>query len=263
MLSLSYSSMRLSPSGTNVLLSGLAVILTAALGYRGGGLFAPLAAAPVPLALGFAALAAAASRPSENACAPSQRPREGVSELTPTRPRLVAERGIAASEAASEASRRDAAIDSLQRIETQFTGARGAMLDAVSASESTTRAVDGLASHASEIGEIIGLIQTIAAETNVLALNATIEAARAGEAGRGFGAVAREVKALAQQTARTTGRIAERVAALQRAAIGAVDAVATVAETVRQAQELTEAVAVTMRAEVEAMSERASSITAG
>jgi methyl-accepting chemotaxis protein len=49
----------------------------------------------------------------------------------------------------------------------------------------------------SKIGEIIGVIDGIAFQTNILALNAAVEAARAGEQGRGFAVVATEVRALA------------------------------------------------------------------
>ena len=52
-----------------------------------------------------------------------------------------------------------------------------------------------------QIGEITGLIDSIAFKTNILALNAAVEAARAGDAGRGFGVVAGEVRALAQSSA--------------------------------------------------------------
>jgi methyl-accepting chemotaxis protein len=53
---------------------------------------------------------------------------------------------------------------------------------------------------ASRIGEIIGVIDGIAFQTNILALNAAVEAARAGEHGRGFAVVASEVRALAQRS---------------------------------------------------------------
>ncbi len=57
--------------------------------------------------------------------------------------------------------------------------------------------------HASsaKIGDIIGVIDGIAFQTNILALNAAVEAARAGEAGRGFAVVATEVRNLAQRSA--------------------------------------------------------------
>ncbi|MBB5866280.1 methyl-accepting chemotaxis protein [Xanthomonas sp. 3058] len=52
-----------------------------------------------------------------------------------------------------------------------------------------------------KIGEIIGVIDSIAFQTNILALNAAVEAARAGEQGRGFAVVASEVRALARRSA--------------------------------------------------------------
>jgi methyl-accepting chemotaxis protein len=51
-----------------------------------------------------------------------------------------------------------------------------------------------------KIGEIIGVIDSIAFQTNILALNAAVEAARAGEQGRGFAVVASEVRALASRS---------------------------------------------------------------
>ena len=52
-----------------------------------------------------------------------------------------------------------------------------------------------------KIGDIIGLIDSIAFQTNILALNAAVEAASAGEQGRGFAVVASEVRSLAQRAA--------------------------------------------------------------
>ena len=61
----------------------------------------------------------------------------------------------------------------------------------------TKEAIDK-ASH--KIGDIIGVIEAIAFQTNILALNAAVEAARAGEQGRGFAVMAAEVRALAQRS---------------------------------------------------------------
>lgn len=67
----------------------------------------------------------------------------------------------------------------------------------------------------SQIGEVVALIQDVAAQTNLLALNATIEAARAGEAGKGFAVVAGEVKSLAAQTDQATETIRGHITAIR------------------------------------------------
>ena len=70
-----------------------------------------------------------------------------------------------------------------------------------------------------KIGDIIGLIDSIAFQTNILALNAAVEAARAGEQGRGFAVVAAEVRSLAQRSAQA----ASEIKALIQTSVQAVD----------------------------------------
>lgn len=59
----------------------------------------------------------------------------------------------------------------------------------------------GISQSSHKIVDIIGVIDSIAFQTNILALNAAVEAARAGEQGRGFAVVAAEVRTLAQRSA--------------------------------------------------------------
>ncbi|ACL71012.1 methyl-accepting chemotaxis sensory transducer [Halothermothrix orenii H 168] len=75
--------------------------------------------------------------------------------------------------------------------------------------------INSLGKMSREIGNIIELIDGIAAQTNLLALNAAIEAARAGQAGQGFSVVADEIRQLAEESSKATEQIATLINDIQ------------------------------------------------
>ncbi|GGI26557.1 methyl-accepting chemotaxis protein [Bradyrhizobium guangdongense] len=114
---------------------------------------------------------------------------------------------------------------------------------AVGQAQRTNARVAELTKAASRIGDVVELINTIAAQTNLLALNATIEAARAGEAGKGFAVVATEVKALAEQTAKATGEISQHIGAIQTATEDSVGAIKEIGDTIARMSEVSSVIA--------------------
>jgi methyl-accepting chemotaxis protein len=132
---------------------------------------------------------------------------------------------------------------SIAEISRRVTDASRISSQAVNQSKRTNDIVTGLSASAARIGDVVNLINTIAAQTNLLALNATIEAARAGEAGRGFAVVASEVKSLATQTSKATEEISGQIAAVQGVTNEAVEAIGDISKTIDTINEISETIA--------------------
>jgi len=79
--------------------------------------------------------------------------------------------------------------------------------------EGAVQSVEAIQKSAQQMNEIIGVIDSLAFQTNILALNAAVEAARAGEQGRGFAVVANEVRTLAQRSAASSKEIRQLIEA--------------------------------------------------
>ena len=131
-----------------------------------------------------------------------------------------------AQEAVSSLSQLTATVQqtaSSSQVASQLVGsASGSATRGGGVAAQAVASMQGIASASRKIGDIIGLIDSIAFQTNILALNAAVEAARAGEQGRGFAVVAGEVRSLAQRSASAASEIKQLIGASVAAVDGGV-----------------------------------------
>jgi methyl-accepting chemotaxis protein len=139
----------------------------------------------------------------------------------------------------------------------------GASNVAVKGGDIVSRVVDTMSSIESSskrIVDIIGVIDSIAFQTNILALNAAVEAARAGEQGRGFAVVATEVRNLAQRTVTAAKEIKQLIGESVETVVAGTALVGTAGQTMNEIVEAINRVTVIMREISTASAEQSSGI---
>ncbi|UVJ42773.1 methyl-accepting chemotaxis protein [Pseudomonas sp. LS1212] len=137
-----------------------------------------------------------------------------------------------AEEAAQAAQSADDKVESGQQVVRQ---SLQRIEQLASSAASASQGIENLSAEIQNIGTVLGVIKSVAEQTNLLALNAAIEAARAGEQGRGFAVVADEVRALAKRTQQSTEEIERLVSALRSGAQSSVAQIQSSGELVKLA----------------------------
>lgn len=205
-----------------------------------------------------AALLRALQQMTENLHSVLARVREGAHEITAASQQILAGNGdlsVRTEDQASSLTQTASAMEELTAtVRQNADNAQQANTLAMTAANVATRGgdmvsqvvntMDSINESSKKVEDIIGVIDSIAFQTNILALNAAVESARAGEAGRGFAVVASEVRSLAQRSAQAAREIKELIKeSVSATAEGnrlVADTGATMAEIVESIQRVTD-----------------------
>jgi methyl-accepting chemotaxis protein len=114
---------------------------------------------------------------------------------------------------------------------------------AVERTHAANLVMDRLGQAGIDIGEVLKVINAVAQQTKLLAINAAIEAARAGAAGKGFAVVAHEVKELANETAKATLQISDKIEAIRTGTHAAVAVIGDISGIIGQMHDISTMIA--------------------